>query len=204
MVLGMAGYLLYRWRAGLDPRREYRIERPERPLGFYGVAYHSALVPIFGTDVSTETMSRAAKLVGPDAEVEALYVLRVPPMLRLHQGLDAEEELGRNVLEVARLQARARHLKVRVKFLRTRNPGKAIVEEAIERRSDLIYISTEHAPLDERLLGPTTRYVLAKRPCRIVIEGGTSDHQPVADGDGAAPSVSGHTAPRERGATAAT
>src|SRR5215216_690909 len=155
MVVGVAGYLLYRWRKGLDPRRQYRIERPQRPLGVYEIAYRSALVPIFGTDVNTDAMSRAAKLVGPDAEVEALYVLRVPNELRLDQGLQQEDELGRNVLEVARLQARARHLKVRVRLLRTRNPGKAIVAEAIERHSDLVYISTRHASNDERLLGKT-------------------------------------------------
>jgi hypothetical protein len=55
-------------------------------------------------------------------------------------------------------------------LIRTRNPGRAIVNEAKERLSDLIYISTEHAPSEERLLGPTTRYVLANRPCRVVVE----------------------------------
>jgi APA family basic amino acid/polyamine antiporter len=205
MVLGVAGYLLYRRRQGLDPRREYRIERPQRPLGIYEVAYRSALVPIFGTDVNTEAMSRAAKLVGPDAEVEALYVLRVPPELRLDQGLEQEEELGRNVLEVARLQARARRLKVRVRLLRTRNPGKAIVNEAIERHSDLIYISTRHASNDERLLGRTARYVLAHRPCRIVIEGGNVTSLPTVRGNGGTPSTNGvHTPARERGAAAPT
>jgi APA family basic amino acid/polyamine antiporter len=204
MILGVAGYLLYRRRQGLDPRREYRIERPQRPLGVYEVAYRSAIVPIFGTDVNTAAMSRAAKLVGPDAEVEALYVLCVPPELRLEQGLEQEEELGRNVLEVARLQARARHLKVRVRLLRTRNPGKAIVNEAIERHSDLIYISTQHAPNDERLLGRTARYVLANRPCRIVIEGGNVPSQPAVSSNGGPHSVDGvHTPARGRGARAA-
>jgi APA family basic amino acid/polyamine antiporter len=204
MVLGVAGYLLYRRRKGLDPRRQYRIERPQRPLGFLGVAYHSALVPIFGTNVNTEAMARAAKLVGPDAEVEALYVLCVPSELRLDQGMDDEEELARNVLEVARLQARARRLKVRVKLVRARKPGRAIVEEATERHSDLIYMSTRHAGSDERLLGPTTRYVLANRPCRVVIEGGNVP-EPRTDGDRAAVSVDGvHTARRERGTEAPT
>jgi APA family basic amino acid/polyamine antiporter len=202
MLLGTAGYLLYRHRNGLDPRRQYRIAHPERPLDIYEVAYRSALVPIFGTDVNTDAMSRAAKLVGPDAEVEALFVLRVPPMLRLGQGMGREEELARNVLEVARLQARARHLKVRVKLVRTRNCGKAIVKEAAERRSDLIYISTRQADSGERLLGPTTRYVLAHRPCRVVIEGGNVPERPT-NGHRAAVSVDGvHTARRERGAKA--
>ncbi|HEY0277569.1 MAG TPA: APC family permease [Solirubrobacterales bacterium] len=44
-----------------------------------------------------------------------------------------------------------------VNLVRCSNPGKAIVEEARERGPDLIYLSTEHAPSDERLLGPTTR-----------------------------------------------
>jgi APA family basic amino acid/polyamine antiporter len=177
MLAGMAGYFLYRRRQGLDPRRQYRIERPQRPLGFYEVAYHSALVPIFGTDVNTEAMARAAKLVGPDAEIEAVYVLTVPRELGLGEGMEEEEARARNVLEVARLQARARRLKVRVRLIRTRSPGAAIVEEALDRHSDLVYISTEHAPSDERLLGPTTRYVLANRPCRIVVEGGNAPQE---------------------------
>ena len=59
-----------------------------------------------------------------------------------------------------------------MQLVRTRNPGAAIVGEARERHSDLIYISTEHAPSEEKLLGPTTRYALSKRPCRVVIESG--------------------------------
>jgi nucleotide-binding universal stress UspA family protein len=170
MVLGMAGYLLYRRRQGLDPRKQYRIERPERPIGFVEVSYHSALVPILGTSIDNEAMARAAKLVGPDAAVEAVYVLKVPDQLPLDGGLEEEEAEARRVLEVARMQARVAGCRVRCRVIRTRNPGRAIVDEAIERRSDLIYISTEHAPSEERLLGPTTRYVLAHRPCRVVIE----------------------------------
>jgi len=199
MLAGMAAYFLYRHRRGLDPKKVYRIERPQRPLDFYEVAYRSALVPIFGTDVSTEAMARAAKLAGPDAEVEALFVLKVPRQLKLREGMDSEEELGRNVLEVARLQARARHLKVRARLIRTRNPGKTIVREAAERHSDLIYISTDHAPSDERLLGPTTRHVLANRPCRVVVEGGNGALNGGPERDGRPPRpVDRHTAARER------
>jgi basic amino acid/polyamine antiporter, APA family len=170
MVAGMAGYFLYRRRQGLDPRKQYRIPRPERPVGFVEVSYHSALVPILGTSVDNEAMARAAKLVGPDAAVEAVYVLKVPEQLPLNGGLDEQEREARRVLEVARMQAKVAGCRVRCRLIRARNPGRAIVEEADDRRSDLIYISTEHAPSEERLLGPTTRYVLAHRPCRVVVE----------------------------------
>jgi APA family basic amino acid/polyamine antiporter len=190
MVAGMAGYFLYRRRQGLDLKAQYRIPRPERPIGFVEVTYHSALVPILGTSVDNEAMARAAKLVGPDAAVEAIYVLKVPGQLPLDGGMEEEERQARRVLEVARLQAKVAGCKVRCRLIRTRNPGRAIVEEAEERRSDLIYISTEHAPSEERLLGPTTRYVLANRPCRVVVE-----HDPTA-GDGQGPN--GAAPERER------
>ena len=108
--------------------------------------YHSALVPILGTSVDNEAMARAAKLVGPNGAVEAVYVLKVPEQLPLHGGLEQEEQEARRVLDVARLQAKVAGCRVRCRLIRTRSPGRAIVEEAEERRSDLIYLSTEHAP----------------------------------------------------------
>ena len=171
--IGLIGYLLYRRHLGIDPRELQQVRRQQRPVGFLDVSYKSALVPIFGTDIDTDAMHRAAAVVDLDATVEALYVLKVPREHELPEGGFEELEYeARCALDVARLQARARGLKVRVNLIRTRNPGRAIVEEALERGSDLIYISTEHAPSDERLLGPTTRYLLAKRPCRVIVEGG--------------------------------
>jgi len=173
LTIGLIGYLLYRRHLGIDPREIQQVRRKQRPLDFLEVSYKSALVPIFGTDVDTDAMHRAAAVVDPDARVEAFYVLKVPREHELPDGgFDRLEYEARCALEAARLQARARGLKVRVNLVRTRNPGRAIVEEALQRGSDLIYISTEHAPSDERLLGPTTRYLLAKRPCRVIIEGG--------------------------------
>jgi APA family basic amino acid/polyamine antiporter len=174
MVAGMAGYLIWRRRQGLDPRRRYRIRSEQRPPDFLEVSYKSALVPIFGPDIDGDSMRRAAAVVDPGATIEALYVLQVPVHSDLPDGLEQEEYEARCALDVARLQARARGLRVRVKMIRARNPGAAIVEEARERHSDLIYLSTEHAPSDERLLGPTTRYILAKRPCRVIVEGGNT------------------------------
>ncbi len=171
IALGLGGYLLYRRHLGIDPREVSAVRRDQRPIGFLDISYKSALVPLFGPDIDTDAMLRAAAVVDPDAVVEALYVLKVPAEQELPVGLEEQEYEARCALDVARLQARARGLKVRVNLIRTRNPGRAVVEEALERRSDLIYLSTEHAPADERLLGPTTRYILAKRPCRVIVEG---------------------------------
>jgi basic amino acid/polyamine antiporter, APA family len=170
MVVGMAGYFFYRRRLGLDPRVACRIEREGRPAYFRELDYRSALVPIFGSDVSAKTLRAAARLVGEGAAVEALYVIRVPSQLPLDAELEREEDLARTVLESARLQARRLGLRIGTSMIRARDPGKVIVEEAERIRAEVIFLSAVHAPLAEHGLGPTARYLLAKRPCRVIVE----------------------------------
>ena len=170
MVAGVTGYFLYRRRQGLDPRKEYRLPRKAAPAGFSELAYRSALVPVFGTDVSGGALRTAASLAGEEAAVDAVYVIEVPPQLSLDAAMEQEEERARNVLEAARLAARAKHLKIRTSVIRARQAGAALVEEARERGSQVIYLDTVHAPAREHALGPTARYLLEKRPCRIIIE----------------------------------
>jgi hypothetical protein len=170
MVLGMIGYFVYRRREGLDPRKQYRIERPKRPPDFHELGYRTALVPIFGGDISAATLRSAAKLIGEDGVVYAVFVLPVPAQLPLEAGLEDEEAQGRSVLESARIQARRLGINVHTGLIRTRNPGAALVEEAERIGCDVIYWSTIHAPAGEQRIGPTAAYLLSKRPCRVIIE----------------------------------
>jgi APA family basic amino acid/polyamine antiporter len=97
-------------------------------------------------------------------------VLPVPSQLSLEAGLEEEEAHGRSVLESARIQARRGGIKIHTGLIRTRNPGSALVEEAERVGADVIYWSTIHAPAGEKRIGPTAAYLLAKRPCRVIIE----------------------------------
>jgi basic amino acid/polyamine antiporter, APA family len=170
MIVGMAGYVVYRRRQGMDLTSNHKIAHRERPAFFVELEYRSAVVPIFGTDVDARALRTAAKLVGEDAMVEAVYVLRVPNQLSLDAGLEREEQLGLSVLESAKVRGRQAGLKVQTRLVRTRSPGAAIVEEAERTGAEIIYLSTAHAPPSERALGPTASYLLAHRPCRVVIE----------------------------------
>ncbi len=172
MIAGVVLYVVYRRRSGLDLTTSVKIERGARPPDFVALEYRSALVPIFGTDVSAHALRAAAKLVGPDATIDALYIIRVPSQLSLDGPLEREEELGRNVLEAAVLIGRREGLRVRATLLRTRHPGKTIVDEARRLQSEVIYLGTRHAPTAERALGTTACYLLAERPCRIIVEAG--------------------------------
>ena len=192
MIVGLAGYAVYRRRAGMDLTSHHRIVHRARPAFFVELEYRSAIVPIFGTDVDARALRTAAKLVGEGALVEAVYVLRVPNQLSLDAGLEEEEQLGVSVLEAARVSGRKSGVKVQTRLIRTRNPGAALVEEAERTKAEIIYLATTHAPPSERSLGPIASYLLAHRPCRIVIE------TPPAAVNGAAGRDGGGVPPRER------
>ncbi|MGN6373456.1 MAG: amino acid permease [Solirubrobacteraceae bacterium] len=170
LAIGMGVYVFYRRHQGLDLRTTSRVPMPERPPDFEALGYRTALVPIFGEDVSASALSSAARLIGEEGVVYAVFVLPVPNQLSLHAGLDAEEAQGRSVLESARIKARRSNIKIRTGLIRTRNPGAALVEEAARVGADVIYWSTLHAQAGEQRIGPTAAYLLAKRPCRVIIE----------------------------------
>lgn len=186
MAIGVVGFVVYRRIQRLDLTTPTRIPRPQRPVGFKELDYRSALVPIFGTDVDGRGMASAVGLVGEDAYVDAVYVIRVPTQLSLDAGLEREEAVALNVLETARLRAQRAGLKVHTRIIRTRNPGAALVEEARRQHSEVVYLATAHAPPDEQALGPTASYLLAKRPCRVIVETG-----PARAGTREAPNAAG-------------
>jgi APA family basic amino acid/polyamine antiporter len=191
MILGMAGYVVYRRSQGLDLRSTYRIERVERPADFEALGYRTALVPIFGGDVSASALLSAAKLIGEEGVVYAVFVLPVPSQLSLEAGLEDEEAQGRSALESARIKARRSNIKIHTGLIRTRNPGAALVEEAKRVGSDVIYWSTIHAPAGEQRIGPTATYLLGKRPCRVIIETENISRSPDRALAGSAPRPTG-------------
>ena len=141
MVLGMVGYFVYRRRQGLDPRKllQDRARRSAHRTSRV-FDYRSALVPIFGADVSASVLHSAAKLIGQEGVVYAIFVLPVPSQLSLDAGLEQEEAHGRSVLESARIQARRAGIKIHTGLIRTRHPGRIAGRgsRAGGRRRDLL------------------------------------------------------------------
>jgi basic amino acid/polyamine antiporter, APA family len=170
LSLGATVYVLYRRAQGLDLTSTSRVSRPERPPDFHALGYRTALVPIFGSDVSAQALSSAARLIGEDGVLYAVFVLVVPSQLSLDSGLEEEEAQGRSVLESARITARRAGITIHTGLIRTRNPGAALVDEAVRVDADVIYWSTIHAPAGEQRIGPTAAYLLSRRPCRVIIE----------------------------------
>ena len=106
--------------------------------------------------------------------------------------MEAEEAAGRALLESARVAGRKLEVRVKTGLIRARHPGAALVDEARRVHADLLYLDAVHAPPSEQALGPTATYLLARRPCRIVVE--TGGAAPVAD----RPAVAGYPAANGR------
>jgi APA family basic amino acid/polyamine antiporter len=174
MVLGLAGYLIYRRHLGLDPRELATVARRPRPAGFRALEYRSALLPLFGDELDARALRRAAMLLGDDARVDVVYVIAVPSVLPLDTPLPEAESRARSLLESALIAGRRCGVKVRTDLRRARLPGRLIVEQAEELGSEIIYLAARHG------VDPTARYVLAKRPCRVVVETQPLDARPLA------------------------
>src|SRR5437660_5281092 len=66
LALGMVLYIAFRRAQGLDLVTTTRLQGPQRPPDFQALEYRTALVPIFGGDISAAALKRAAKLIGED------------------------------------------------------------------------------------------------------------------------------------------
>src|SRR3954463_10312282 len=75
MVIGLVGYFVYRRAQGLSPTARYELPKVAAPAGFRELASRSALVPILDSDVSGRAMRAAARLVDPNASVDAIVFL---------------------------------------------------------------------------------------------------------------------------------
>jgi APA family basic amino acid/polyamine antiporter len=160
---------------GLLEHVEVRLENlPE-------AEFSSILVPMKLGAIGEEMVATAVKLAAErGAEVEALFVIRVPLDLAIDAELDEQEERAAASLAEASLLGADLGVAVRTETIRARSIGEAIVSEATRRGNDLIVCGA--APRwrrQSRFFSPTVEYVLRKAPCEVLVvafpEGSTEE-----------------------------
>jgi APA family basic amino acid/polyamine antiporter len=190
MLSGLVLYVVYR--LGQDKPLRKRFTIPDTALQDAEEAeYGSILVPVFGTPLDDDIMGTAGRLAAEDSEdgeggavIEALYVVEVPMSLPLDARVPDEE-----ITAAKRAVARAKEVGeeyegvvVATAMVRARAAGEAIVTEARRRGVEAIVLAAEKptrmrggkllggrgGPRD-RSVGETTRHVLEKAPCRVVL-----------------------------------
>ncbi len=192
MAFGVLVYVYYR--VTEDKPLLKRIKVPEQVLTRKRAEaeYGSILVPILGTALDDDIVQTAGRLAAEEddemveggAVIEALWVFEVP----MAQPLDSpvpDAELKRARAALARAKAVGEEyegVEVATAVVRARRAGEAIVREAKRRGVEAIVLAAEQPVrtrggvlyggkegMRDTYVGETTRYVVTKAPCRVVL-----------------------------------
>ena len=129
------------------------------------------LVPTNGGGADEEVIELACSLARKSkAKVYAVYIIEVERSLSLDTQVDSETEKAEKILTHAEDAAGDADYEIETDLLQARDAGPAIVNEAVERKIDLIIMATTYkkAPgIPE--LGKAVYYVLKEAPCRVLL-----------------------------------
>ena len=173
LALGFLVYVGYRRRILQVPLKE-TVRAPVEFGPAAALEFRNILVPLAAGYASEEAVDVACRLAAERrASIVALTSLEVP----LEQTLDAE--LPDEVREANRLLDEARAIGdsygVRVigRISRTRNAGRAVVDEAVRRGSEIIVMAGPRRVRLQRgrrqIFGDTVEFVLRHAPCRVMV-----------------------------------
>jgi len=135
------------------------------------VVYDQILVPVIGTRLTDEMLVLACQLATEKASsVDVLFILEVPLDQPLDAPLDLERRRAQKIVELAIAAAGEFGVEVRGHVVAARSAGKAIVEAAEKRKSEVIILG---APRKRRakdlIFGDTVAYVLRHAPCEVIV-----------------------------------
>jgi APA family basic amino acid/polyamine antiporter len=190
MAFGIAFYVVYRKTQGKPLAKRYQIpaealrEAPD-------IEYGAILVPIFGEDLDDDIVGTAGRLAAEDAEegeggalIEAIYVVEIPMSLPLDARVPDEkiQEARRALKRAKEVGEEYEGVEVATASVRARTYGQGIVEEARRRGVEAIVLAAEEPTRmrggrrlggrggpRNRSVGETTRYVIEKAPCRVIL-----------------------------------
>ena len=104
------------------------------------------------------------------ASIDGVYVIEVPLNLPLDARLVNERARAEKVLAAAAVIADQFKVKFTPHVATARQAGRAIVEEAIERRSEVIILgTTRKRRIGNLIFGRTTDFVLDHAPCEVLL-----------------------------------
>ena len=131
----------------------------------------SILVPTNGGGADEEVIKLACSLARRSkAKVYTVYIIEVERSLSLDTQVDSETEKAEKILTHAEDAAVDADYEIETDLLQARDAGPAIVNEAVERKIDLIIMATTYkkAPGVPEL-GKAIHYVLKEAPCRVLL-----------------------------------
>jgi APA family basic amino acid/polyamine antiporter len=170
LAAGFVFYVIYRRRLGLSLTETSRAPVPLGPA--LALEYRSILVPVVAGDQSREAVEVAARLATERAgRIGLLRVIVVPLELPLDADLTEQLEEADELLDEARAIAAPYGVRTVERVVRARNAGRAIVDEAERRGTEIIVLGAPRGR-HKNLFGHTVDYVLKNAPSRVMVAAG--------------------------------
>jgi APA family basic amino acid/polyamine antiporter len=203
LIVGVTLFVAYRRSEGKSLTKRFTVPAEalqERLEAEYG----SILVPIFGEKLDDDIVGTAGRLAATRVEegeggavLEALYVFEIPLSLPIDARVPDER-----VRDAKRFLARAKEVgeeyegvEVATAMVRGRTAGQAIVAEARRRGVEAIVLAAEEPTrvgggtilggrgrVRDRFIGETTRYVVEKANCKVILTAPPAGEEGVREG----------------------
>jgi APA family basic amino acid/polyamine antiporter len=171
LAVGLVSYLAYRRFVVREPVTA-TLRAPVIIGPGIALEYRNILVPVKPGRASEEAIDVASRLAAErGATIAAVSVVVVPLELPLETQVEEEEQRALEALDTAAAIAELYGVPVTERLIRARHAGRAIVDEATRRQSEIVVMG---APRSGRrgVFSDTVDFVLKHAPCRVMVVAG--------------------------------
>jgi basic amino acid/polyamine antiporter, APA family len=169
LILGIGTYVAFRRRQGLSLTETHKVVLPKLAVE-HEVEYESVLVAFDEAHWSPEAIATAARLAARRRRgIHVLVLIAVPTNSPIDAVMPEQEARAEEIIDAARVRG-GRRVTGHWEKVRAGQAGRRIVDEAREIRARAIVMSLPPRRTGASLFGNTLEYVLAERPCRVIID----------------------------------
>jgi nucleotide-binding universal stress UspA family protein len=133
--------------------------------------FRRILVPITGTEADDETMRMACWIAKRDkCKLYAMYVITIKRSLPLEAEIESETKRAEALLDRVEKIADDEDCQVETDLLQAREVAPTIIDEAVERKVDLILMGVKYQRrFGQFSLGSIVPYILKNAPCQVML-----------------------------------
>jgi nucleotide-binding universal stress UspA family protein len=133
--------------------------------------FRRILVPLTGTEADDETMRMACWIARKDkSKLYVMYVITIKRSLPLEAEIESETKRAEELLDRAEKIAEDEDQMVETDLLQSREVAPTIIDEAVERKIDLILMGVRYQHrFGQFSLGNIVPYILKNAPCQVML-----------------------------------
>jgi APA family basic amino acid/polyamine antiporter len=172
LAVGLGGYVLYR-RYVLRQSLTETLRAPVIIGPGVALEYRNILVPVKPGRPSEAAIDLASRLAADrGASIAAVSIVVVPLELPVDTRLEEEEQAALHALDAAAAIGELYGVPVTERLVRARHAGRAIVDEATSRQSEIIVMGAPRSEGRRAVFSDTVDFVLKHAPCRVMVAAG--------------------------------